>query len=55
MTYQDFLAWCNECEKVRVEEGSLDGKCWEQGKFKIVCEKCYFKIKESNIEKISKM
>lgn len=45
----DFVAWCNECEKIRVEEDSLAGKCWEQGKFKIVCEKCYFKIKESNI------
>jgi hypothetical protein len=44
----DFVAWCNECEKVRVEEDSLSGRCWEEGKFKIVCEKCYFKIKESN-------
>jgi hypothetical protein len=46
----DFVAWCNECEKVREEEeDSLAEKFWEQGKFKIVCEKCYFKIKESNI------
>jgi hypothetical protein len=44
----DFAAWCNVCEKIRIEEDSLEGMFWEQGKFKIVCEKCYFKIKESN-------
>ena len=45
----DFVAWCNDCEKIRAEEDSLEGKCWEQGKFKIVCEKCYFQIKERNL------
>jgi hypothetical protein len=44
----DFIAWCNKCEQNRLKEGGLEGKCWEEAQFKIVCEKCYFKIKESN-------
>lgn len=44
----DFMAWCDECEKVRVR---CDGWAEEAMKFanmKVVCEECYFDIKEVN-------
>jgi len=44
----DFQAWCNECEKVRLENDGWNEKSMEFVKIKLVCEKCYFEIKETN-------
>lgn len=44
----DFQAWCNECEKVRAEHDGWNDESMEFSDIKLVCEKCYFEIKESN-------
>lgn len=45
----DFQAWCNECEKVRQKEGEWNDKSMEFAQIKVVCEKCYFEMKELNL------
>jgi len=45
----DFQAWCNECEIVRQNEGEWNDKSMEFAKIKVVCEKCYFEMKELNL------
>ena len=44
----DFQAWCNDCEKIRIKENGFTDKAMESVKLKLVCEKCYFEIKETN-------
>lgn len=44
----DFQAWCNDCEKIRIKENGFTDKVMESVKLKLVCEKCYFEIKETN-------
>ena len=44
----DFQAWCNECEKVRLETDGWNDKSMEFARIRLVCEKCYFEIKETN-------
>jgi len=45
----DFQAWCNDCEVVRVAEDGWNDKAMEFAKIKVVCEACYFKMKELNL------
>lgn len=45
----DFQAWCNECELVRQQEGEWNEKSMEFAQIRIVCEKCYFEMKELNL------
>lgn len=45
----DFQAWCNECEKIRQKEGEWNDKSMAFAEIKIVCEKCYFEMKEFNL------
>jgi len=50
LTEDDELqAWCNECEAVRQEEGEWNERAIEFTQSKIVCEKCYFEMKEFNL------
>lgn len=44
----DFQAWCNECEKVRVATDGWNDESMEFAKIQLVCEKCYFAIKATN-------
>ncbi|MCD2259494.1 DUF6882 domain-containing protein [Psychroserpens luteolus] len=44
----DFAAWCNECEKVRVEKDGWNEESEKFAKIKLVCEECYFELKEFN-------
>lgn len=44
----DFEAWCNRCESVRKENDGWNEISMEFAKIKLVCEKCYFEIKEAN-------
>lgn len=44
----DFQAWCDECEKVRLASDGWNDESMAFAKIKLVCEKCYFEIKETN-------
>lgn len=44
----DFQAWCDECEKVRLKEDGWSEKAMAFTGGKVVCESCYFEIKEFN-------
>ncbi len=49
--YDDFQAWCDACE---IERQRTDGWNDESMKFaniKVVCEDCYFEIREFNMKK----
>lgn len=45
----DFQAWCNTCEKVRLKEGEWNDTSMAFADIKLVCEECYFEIKELNL------
>jgi hypothetical protein len=45
----DFQAWCDECEAVSQNEGGWNDKSMEFTNIKVVCEKCYFEMKELNL------
>ena len=45
----DFQAWCGECENVRQKEGEWNDRSMAFAQIKVVCEKCYFEMKELNI------
>ncbi|MCT2561819.1 DUF6882 domain-containing protein [Chryseobacterium herbae] len=44
----DFQAWCDECEKVRSEHGGWNEESERFAQIKLVCENCYFELKEFN-------
>jgi len=44
----DFAAWCNECEKVRIQHDGWNEKSEEFAKIKLICEECYFELKKFN-------
>ncbi|MGV3586010.1 MAG: DUF6882 domain-containing protein [Adhaeribacter sp.] len=46
----DFMAWCDECEKIRIQHDGWNDESMEFAKIKLVCERCYFEIKEFNTE-----
>lgn len=45
----DFQAWCDLCEDVRLAEGEWNETSMAFAKIKIVCENCYFDMKEFNL------
>lgn len=45
----DLQAWCSDCEKIRQDEGEWNDKSTKLAQIKVVCEKCYFEIKEFNL------
>ncbi len=45
----DFQAWCDECEAVRKAEGEWNEESMAFADIKVVCETCYFKMKEINL------
>lgn len=44
----DFQAWCSECEKQRIQTNSWTDESMKFANIKLVCEGCYFDIKEFN-------
>ena len=46
----DFQAWCDECEFIRQKEGEWNEESMKFASIKLVCEKCYFEMKELNLE-----
>ena len=49
MDEDDFQAWCDECEIVREKEGEWNDKSMAFSNIKLVCEECYFEMKELNL------
>jgi hypothetical protein len=45
----DFQAWCNKCEVIRQREGEWNDTSMAFAEIKLVCEKCYFEMKELNL------
>ncbi len=45
----DLQAWCSECEQERLKEGEWNDKSMEFAQIKLICEKCYFEMKEFNL------
>lgn len=47
----EFQAWCNKCEIERLKTDGWNDESMELAKIKVVCEDCYFDIKEKNLKK----
>jgi hypothetical protein len=45
----DFQAWCNDCEAVRQKKGEWNDQSMAFAKIKVICERCYFEMKELNL------
>jgi hypothetical protein len=45
----DFQAWCDECEAIRQKEGEWNETAMAFTDIKLVCERCYFEMKELNL------
>jgi len=45
----DFQAWCDACEVVRQQEGEWNDTSMSFANIKLVCEQCYFEMKELNL------
>ncbi|MGK0387671.1 MAG: hypothetical protein ACI94Y_000397 [Maribacter sp.] len=45
----DFQAWCNEREKIRLEHNGWNEQSEKFAEIKLIREKCYFEIKEFNL------
>nr|WP_133300149.1 DUF6882 domain-containing protein [Mucilaginibacter terrenus] len=46
----DCQAWCDECEKVRLKEGEWTDNAVVFANIKVVCNQCYFDIKEKKLK-----
>ncbi len=47
----DLSAWCTECENKRIKDDGWNEENEKFAKIKLVCENCYFEIKEFNNKK----
>jgi len=47
----DFQAWCNACEIERQRTGGWNDESMKFANIKVICEDCYFEIKEFNLGK----
>jgi len=45
----DFQAWCSKCEEVRIEHDGWNEESESFAKIKLICENCYFELKEFNL------
>jgi len=46
----EYQAWCDKCEKVRAEEDGWNERSMKFARIKLVCDRCYFEIKQRNIQ-----
>lgn len=44
----DFQAWCDECENVRIKYDGWNDESMKVADIKLVCEGCYFEMKAAN-------
>jgi hypothetical protein len=49
MDLDDLQAWCDECEIERQKDGEWNDASMAFAQIKLVCEKCYFEMKEANL------
>lgn len=45
---EDFQAWCNECEEIRIKFDGWNEESEKFAKIKLICENCYFDLKIFN-------
>ena len=45
---EEYQAWCNACEKRRLKSGEWTDEAMEFANIKLVCNACYFEIKQAN-------
>lgn len=46
--HDDYQAWCSTCENEHLKEGEWNDKSMAFADIKVVCNECYFEIKERN-------
>ena len=46
---EEFQGWCDACEEEWLKEGEWNDTSMAFAKIKLVCEQCYFEIKERNL------
>lgn len=44
----DYQAWCDECEKMREQEGEWNDVSEGFAKIRLICDQCFFEIKRRN-------
>jgi hypothetical protein len=44
----DFQAWCDDCEKIRIKYDGWNDESMKYAKIKLICENCYFDMKRIN-------
>jgi hypothetical protein len=49
----DYQAWCDACEKVRLHEGEWNDVSEGFAKIRLVCDQCFFEIKAKNVDEDS--
>ena len=47
---EDFQAWCDDCEKIRIKYDGWNEKSETFAKIKLICENCFFDLKNFNIK-----
>ena len=47
---EDFQAWCDDCEKIRIKYDGWNENSETFAKIKLICENCYFDLKNFNIK-----
>lgn len=45
----DYQAWCDECEKIRLQEGEWNDVSEGFAKIRLICDQCFFEIKRRNL------
>lgn len=45
---EDLQAWCNDCENIRRKYNGWNEKSEQYAQIKLICENCYFEIKNLN-------
>ena len=45
----EFQAWCDECEIERLKTDGWNDESMEFANIRLVCEDCYFEMKEKNL------
>lgn len=45
----DYQAWCDECEKIRLQEGEWNDVSESFAKIRLICDQCFFEIKRRNL------
>jgi hypothetical protein len=44
----DYQAWCDECEKIREQEGEWNDVSEGFAKIRLICDQCFFEVKQRN-------